>query len=202
MALTCPSLRRNTWRKKECLRVSLWDIAFLTFSTSSLLAHTPAGTFFDYYVFLFHLKTSSLTDFLRQTNIAVTTYTNGTCFVHYVFLFHLNTSSLTDFLRQTNRAQVLDNDVFAAFEETGDVFDAETAKRCRDYIYSKGNTVGKISLVWKEEHVDLFDNAYFFITSSLSSFGLLSTSAPQELFRQFRGRDPEIKFLLKNRGLV
>jgi len=38
-------------------------------------------------------------------------------------------------------AQVLDNDVFAAFEETGDVFDAETADRCRKLIYSAGNTV-------------------------------------------------------------
>lgn len=37
-------------------------------------------------------------------------------------------------------AQVLDNDVFAAFEETGDVFDAETAERCRKCIYSTGNT--------------------------------------------------------------
>ena len=64
-------------------------------------------------------------------------------------------------------AQVLDNDVFAAFEETGDVFDAETAERCRKYIYSAGNTV-----------------------------------APQELFRLFRGRDPDISFMLKNRGLV
>ena len=37
-------------------------------------------------------------------------------------------------------AQVLDNDVFAAFEETGDVFDPETAEKCRKYIYSAGNT--------------------------------------------------------------
>jgi hypothetical protein len=26
--------------------------------------------------------------------------------------------------------------------------------------------------------------------------------APQELFRQFRGRDPEVKFMLENRGLI
>jgi peptidyl-dipeptidase Dcp len=65
------------------------------------------------------------------------------------------------------RAQVLDNDVFAAFEETGNVFDAETAEKARKYIYSAGNTV-----------------------------------APQKLFRAFRGRDPEISFFLKNRGLV
>jgi len=64
-------------------------------------------------------------------------------------------------------AQVLDNDVFAAFEETGDVFDPQTARRCRECIYSKGNTV-----------------------------------APQELFRKFRGRDPDATFMLKNRGLI
>jgi len=64
-------------------------------------------------------------------------------------------------------AQVLDNDVYAAFEETGNVFDPETAERCRKYIYSSGNTV-----------------------------------APQELFKTFRGREPEISFFLKNRGLV
>jgi len=64
-------------------------------------------------------------------------------------------------------AQVLDNDVFAAFEETGDVFDRATADRCRECIYSTGNTV-----------------------------------APQELFRSFRGRDPDATFLMKNRGLI
>ena len=64
-------------------------------------------------------------------------------------------------------AMVLDNDAFAAFEETGDVFDAETAERCRKYIYSTGNTV-----------------------------------APQDLFRLFRGRDPDASFMMKNRGLI
>ncbi|KAL7543784.1 hypothetical protein ACHAXR_013091 [Thalassiosira sp. AJA248-18] len=64
-------------------------------------------------------------------------------------------------------AQVLDNDVYAAFEETGDVFDPETAERCRRLIYASGNT-----------------------------------APPQELFKSFRGRDPDISFLLKNRGLV
>merc|ERR1711966_501856 len=38
-------------------------------------------------------------------------------------------------------AEVLDADVFAAFKETGDIFDRETAKRCQKYIYSSGNTV-------------------------------------------------------------
>jgi peptidyl-dipeptidase Dcp len=64
-------------------------------------------------------------------------------------------------------AQVLDNDCFAAFTETGDVFDKETAERCRKCIYSTGNTV-----------------------------------APDLLFRMFRGRDPKVEFMLKNRGLI
>ncbi|KAL7492832.1 hypothetical protein ACHAWT_007934 [Skeletonema menzelii] len=64
-------------------------------------------------------------------------------------------------------AQVLDNDVFAAFQETGDVFDAATAERCRRFIYSAGNTV-----------------------------------APQDLFKAFRGRDPDTSFFLKNKGMA
>ena len=36
-------------------------------------------------------------------------------------------------------SEVLDADAFQAFEETGDAFDAETARRLRDYIYSAGN---------------------------------------------------------------
>lgn len=64
-------------------------------------------------------------------------------------------------------AEVLDADVFAAFEESGDIFDPETAEKARKFIYSAGNTV-----------------------------------APDELFRQFRGRDPEISFMLKKKGLI
>ena len=64
-------------------------------------------------------------------------------------------------------AEVLDADVFAAFKETGNVFDKDTARRCRKYIYSSGNTV-----------------------------------APDELFRRFRGRDPEIKYMLEKKGLA
>ena len=36
-------------------------------------------------------------------------------------------------------SEVLDADAFAAFEETGDPFNAATAQRLRDYIYSAGN---------------------------------------------------------------
>jgi peptidyl-dipeptidase Dcp len=36
-------------------------------------------------------------------------------------------------------SEVLDADAFEAFEETGDPFDAATAKRLRDFIYSAGN---------------------------------------------------------------
>eukprot|EP00560_Eucampia_antarctica_P000521 CAMPEP_0197835082 /NCGR_PEP_ID=MMETSP1437-20131217/24667_1 /TAXON_ID=49252 ORGANISM="Eucampia antarctica, Strain CCMP1452" /NCGR_SAMPLE_ID=MMETSP1437 /ASSEMBLY_ACC=CAM_ASM_001096 /LENGTH=690 /DNA_ID=CAMNT_0043440257 /DNA_START=337 /DNA_END=2409 /DNA_ORIENTATION=+ len=64
-------------------------------------------------------------------------------------------------------AEVLDADVFAAFEESGDIFDSETAEKARKFIYSAGNTV-----------------------------------APDELFRRFRGRDPDISFMLKKKGLI
>ena len=36
-------------------------------------------------------------------------------------------------------SEVLDADAFEAFEETGDAFDAATAQRLRDFIYSAGN---------------------------------------------------------------
>ncbi len=36
-------------------------------------------------------------------------------------------------------SEVLDADAFGAFEETGDIFDAQTAKRLRDFIYAAGN---------------------------------------------------------------
>lgn len=64
-------------------------------------------------------------------------------------------------------AEVLDADVFAAFKESGDIFDKETAAKARKFIYSSGNTV-----------------------------------APDELFRSFRGRDPEIQFVLEKKGLT
>ncbi len=35
-------------------------------------------------------------------------------------------------------SEVLDADAFAAFEETGDIFDPATAKRLRDSIYAAG----------------------------------------------------------------
>jgi peptidyl-dipeptidase Dcp len=61
----------------------------------------------------------------------------------------------------------LDADAFAAFTETGNVFDPDTAERVKRFIYSSGNT-----------------------------------DAPDELFRKFRGRDPDISFMLKKKGLV
>jgi peptidyl-dipeptidase Dcp len=64
-------------------------------------------------------------------------------------------------------AEVLDADAFAAFQESGDIFDPETAAKARKHIYGAGNTV-----------------------------------APDELFRRFRGRDPEINFMLKRKGLL
>ena len=64
-------------------------------------------------------------------------------------------------------SEVLDADVFAAFKETGDIFNKDVAEKARKYIYSAGNTV-----------------------------------APDELFRRFRGRDPDIKFMLEKKGLT
>ena len=63
-------------------------------------------------------------------------------------------------------AEVLDADCFAAFEESGDIFDKATANRAKEFIYSAGNT-----------------------------------QDPAELFRKFRGRDPEITFMLKKKNL-
>jgi len=64
-------------------------------------------------------------------------------------------------------AEVLDADVYAAFQETGNVFDPEMAERVRKYVYSAGNT-----------------------------------EAPDELFRKFRGRDPDIQYMLEKNSLV
>jgi len=63
-------------------------------------------------------------------------------------------------------AEVLDADGFAAFTETGDVFNPALAARLKD-IYSAGDT-----------------------------------KDPMELYRAFRGRDPEIGALLRERGLT
>jgi peptidyl-dipeptidase Dcp len=64
-------------------------------------------------------------------------------------------------------AQVLDNDGFAAFEETGDVFDPEVARRFRTEVLARGNS-----------------------------------RDPAESYRAFRGRDPQIDALLRNRGFA
>lgn len=61
---------------------------------------------------------------------------------------------------------VLDNDAFAAFQESGNIFDPATAKSFRKNILEKGGT---------EE--------------------------PMSLYKSFRGREPEVKYLLKKRGL-
>jgi peptidyl-dipeptidase Dcp len=64
-------------------------------------------------------------------------------------------------------AEVLDADAFAAFKESGDVFNPDVAEKARKFIYSAGNT-----------------------------------APPDELYRSFRGRDPEIQFMLEKKGLV
>ncbi|QEH42656.1 M3 family metallopeptidase [Chitinophaga sp. XS-30] len=63
-------------------------------------------------------------------------------------------------------SEVLDSDAFAAFKETGDIFDPETARSFRRNVLEKGDT-----------------------------------DDPMNLYKAFRTREPEVKFLLKNRGL-
>jgi len=63
-------------------------------------------------------------------------------------------------------SEVLDSDAFAAFKETGNIFDPATAKSFRENILEKGGT---------EE--------------------------PMDLYKSFRGREPDVKYLLENRGL-
>ena len=64
-------------------------------------------------------------------------------------------------------SEVMDADAFAAFEETGDVFDCATARKLKKHIYAAGNT-----------------------------------RDPLEAYVAFRGRPPEVKGLLKKRGLL
>jgi peptidyl-dipeptidase Dcp len=59
----------------------------------------------------------------------------------------------------------MDADTWAAFEETGDPWDKETAERFRSMILATGAETDRA-----------------------------------EAYRQFRGRDPEVKYILKKRG--
>lgn len=63
-------------------------------------------------------------------------------------------------------SEVLDSDAFAAFKETGNIFDPATAASFRKNVLEKGGT-----------------------------------AEPMDLYKAFRMRAPEVKFLLKNRGL-
>lgn len=63
-------------------------------------------------------------------------------------------------------SEVLDSDAFAAFKETGNIFDPATAESFRKNVLEKGDT-----------------------------------DDPMNLYKAFRTRAPEVKFLLKNRGL-
>ncbi len=64
-------------------------------------------------------------------------------------------------------AEVLDSDAFAAFQEKGDIFDADLAKKFREHILERGGTVDE-----------------------------------GQMYRNFRGQDPNPNALLKNRGLL
>ncbi|HEY9091080.1 M3 family metallopeptidase [Parasphingorhabdus sp.] len=62
-------------------------------------------------------------------------------------------------------SETMDADTWAAFEETGDVWDKDTAERFRSIILSTANETDR-----------------------------------KEAYRKFRGRDPEVKYILKKRG--
>lgn len=64
-------------------------------------------------------------------------------------------------------SEVLDADGFAAFLETGDIFDPELASRLKTYVYSAGNS-----------------------------------RPPMEAYVAFRGREPSVEALLRNRGFA
>lgn len=64
-------------------------------------------------------------------------------------------------------SEVLDSDAFAAFKETGNIFDTATALSFRKNILEKGGT-----------------------------------GEPKDLYKSFRGKGPNEKYLLENRGLV
>ncbi len=62
-------------------------------------------------------------------------------------------------------SETMDADTWAAFEEAGNVWDAETAERFRSVILATGNETDR-----------------------------------KDAYRKFRGRDPEVKYILKKRG--
>ena len=62
-------------------------------------------------------------------------------------------------------SETMDADTWAAFEETGDVWDKATAEKFRAIVLSTGNETDRL-----------------------------------EAYRAFRGRDPEVKYILKKRG--
>jgi len=64
-------------------------------------------------------------------------------------------------------SELLDSDAFAAFKETGNIFDPATALSFRKNILEKGGT-----------------------------------GEPKDLYKSFRGKEPNEKYLLENRGLI
>lgn len=64
-------------------------------------------------------------------------------------------------------SEVLDADGFAAFKESGDIFDPELARRLREHVYAAGNR-----------------------------------QPPMQAYVAFRGREPAVAPLLRNRGLL
>jgi peptidyl-dipeptidase Dcp len=63
-------------------------------------------------------------------------------------------------------AEVLDSDAFAAFKESGDIFNREIATSFRKNILENGGT-----------------------------------KDPSEMYQSFRGKNPDVKYLIEKRGL-
>ena len=64
-------------------------------------------------------------------------------------------------------SEMLDADAFAAWTETGDIFNKNIAAKFKQYVLSKGGT----------EDADL-------------------------QYKKFRGKDPDVKYMLQNRGML
>ena len=79
---------------------------------------------------------------------------------------HIFTSSYSAGYYSYIWAAVLDSDAFAAFKESGDIFNQDLASKYREYILEKGGT-----------------------------------EDPMELYRKFKGSNPNIGPLLEDRGL-
>ena len=134
---------------------------------------------------------------------ASSSYASGYVFFRILFLFHLNTHFLTDVPYQTHIAVTMYTNglkclimMCLLLLRRLEMYSMLKLRRGAGIVFTPKATP-LVRLHWlciSCFQVNLLTSHHWFVFNS--------TSAPQELFQQFRGRDPEIKFLLKNRGLV